>query len=48
MSLGKLKANSGNQNYEIPDGADLSKYNTVLIWCQQFSVLFGSAKLASI
>lgn len=46
VSLGRLKANSGNQNYEIPDGADLSKYNTVLIWCQQFSVLFGSAKLA--
>lgn len=46
VSLGRLKANSGNQNYEIPDGADLSKYNTVLVWCQQFSVLFGSAKLA--
>ena len=44
--LGKLKANIGNQNYEIPDGVDLVKYNKVLIWCKQFSVLFGSAELA--
>jgi electron transfer DM13 len=44
--LGKLKANIGNQNYEIPDGVDLAKYHEVLIWCKQFSVLFGSAELA--
>ncbi|HJS81600.1 MAG TPA: DM13 domain-containing protein [Nitrososphaera sp.] len=47
VNLGKLKANIGNQNYEIPEGTDLSKYGTVLIWCQQFSVLFGSAELVS-
>lgn len=41
--IGKLKANNGNQNYEIPTETDLSKYNTVLIWCRPFSVLFGSA-----
>jgi len=43
--LGQLKANIGNQNYGIPEGTDLSKYDTVLIWCKQFSVLFGSAEL---
>lgn len=47
VSLGRLKANTGNQNYEIPEGTDLSKYGTVLIWCQQFSVLFGSAELGA-
>jgi hypothetical protein len=47
VSLGRLKANSGNQNYDIPNGTDLSKYDNVLIWCQQFSVLFGSAQLMS-
>ncbi|MGI0037803.1 MAG: DM13 domain-containing protein [Nitrososphaera sp.] len=47
VNLGRLKANIGNQNYDIPDGTDLSKYDTVLIWCQQFSVLFGSADLIS-
>lgn len=46
VSLGMLKGNIGNQNYMIPPGADLSNYDMVLIWCKQFSVLFGSAKLA--
>lgn len=45
VNLGKLKANNGNQNYDIPPETDLSKYNTVLIWCKAFSVLFGSAEL---
>ena len=45
VNLGRLKGNIGNQNYEIPAGTDLSKYDTVLIWCKAFSVLFGSAKL---
>jgi hypothetical protein len=45
VNLGRLKGNIGNQNYEIPQGADLSKYRTVLIWCQAFSVLFGSSEL---
>ncbi|MDN5847728.1 MAG: DM13 domain-containing protein [Candidatus Nitrosocosmicus sp.] len=44
VNLGNLKANNGNQNYNIPSGTDLSKYNTVLIWCKAFSVLFGSAE----
>ena len=47
INLGALKANNGNQNYEIPDDTDLEKYNKVLIWCKSFSVLFGSAELAS-
>ena len=45
VNLGRLKGNIGNQNYEIPEGTDLSRYNTVLIWCRAFSVLFGSARL---
>lgn len=45
VNLGKLKANNGNQNYNIPTGTDLSKYDTVLIWCKAFSVLFGSVEL---
>ena len=45
VNLGELKANKGNQNYEIPEGTDLAKYNKVLIWCKAFSVLFGSAEV---
>ena len=47
VNLGELKANKGNQNYDIPEGTDLEKYNKVLIWCKAFSVLFGSAELTS-
>jgi len=46
ISLGRLKGNMGNQNYEIPRGTDLTKYDTALIWCRAFSVLFGSAQLS--
>jgi hypothetical protein len=45
VNLGRLKANIGNQNYPIPAGTDMTKYDTVLIWCRAFSVLFGSADL---
>ena len=45
VNLGRLKANNGNQNYEVPSDVDISKYSKVLIWCKSFSVLFGSADL---
>ena len=45
VDLGKLKANNGDQNYIIPSGTDVTKHNIVLIWCKDFSVLFGSAVL---
>ena len=46
IDLGSLKANIGNQNYPVPEGTDLSKYDTALVWCKQFSVLFGHANLS--
>jgi hypothetical protein len=45
VNLGRLKGNIGNQNYLIPAGTDITKYNTALIWCSAFSVIFGSAQL---
>ncbi len=45
VSLGELKGNIGNQNYEIPAGTNIEEYKYVLIWCEQFSVLFGHAEL---
>ncbi|MGC1131437.1 MAG: DM13 domain-containing protein [Nitrososphaeraceae archaeon] len=47
VDIGSLKANNGNQNYEVPEETGLTKYDTVLIWCKAFSVLFGSADLKS-
>ncbi|MDQ0416685.1 hypothetical protein J2Z48_000852 [Croceifilum oryzae] len=43
ISLGQIKGNKGDQNYEIPDNVDLNKYQTVSIWCERFSVNFASA-----
>lgn len=45
IELGRLKGNIGNQNYHIPENVDLNEYKNVLIWCKQFSVLFGYADL---
>lgn len=47
VSLGKLKGNKGDQNYEIPAGLDLSGYSSVTIWCDRFDVSFGAAALTS-
>lgn len=45
VELGKLKGNEGDQNYEIPTGTDLSKYQTVSIYCERFNANFGAAPL---
>jgi electron transfer DM13 len=45
VNLGRLKGNIGKQNYLIPAGTNITKYNTALIWCRAFSVIFGSAQL---
>lgn len=46
IDLGDLSGNIGNQNYEIPEGVDLDRYSTVVIWCVRFGVAFGAAELA--
>ena len=46
VDLGDLKGNIGNQNYDIPEGVDLSVHSTVVIWCVRFSVAFGAAPLS--
>ena len=45
VALGQLKGNIGDQNYDIPADVDLSKYRSVVIWCEQFGVLFSPAAL---
>ncbi len=46
LSLGALKGNAGDQNYDIPADADLSKYRAVSVWCRRFGVNFATAPLA--
>ena len=45
IDLGPLKATEGNVNYPIPVGTDVQKYHYVLVWCEQFGVLFNHADL---
>ncbi len=45
VELGKLKGNEGDQNYEIPAGTDLTKFQTVSIYCERFNANFGAAPL---
>lgn len=45
ISLAPLKGFSGSQRYEIPDNVNLDDYEAVAIWCRQFNVTFGYAKL---
>ncbi len=45
VELGKLKGNEGDQNYEIPAGTDLAKFQTVSVYCERFNANFGAAPL---
>ncbi|MGI9202398.1 MAG: DM13 domain-containing protein [Woeseiaceae bacterium] len=45
VDLGKLKGNVGNQNYQIPVGTPIDEFNSVVIWCELFDVLFSPAAL---
>ncbi len=47
VSLGTLKGNVGNQNYEVPSDVNVSEYGSVVIWCQLFGVLFSPAALTA-
>lgn len=45
LDLGALKGNLGSSNYEIPADADLSDFESIVVWCRRFSVGFGVARL---
>ena len=46
INLGGLKATDGAFNYEVPQGTDVSRFKSAIVWCRQFSVLFAAAPLA--
>jgi len=45
VELGPLKANRGNQVYDVPAGTDLTGLTSVTIWCKRFPVSFAAAAL---
>ena len=45
ISLGDLKSTNGNQVYEITGTPDFTKHKFVLIHCERYNHLYGSAEL---
>lgn len=45
VDLGRLRAFKGSQKYAIPAGLNLADFKSVVIWCEQFSVLISPADL---
>ena len=43
--LSPLKANTGVQEYTLPAGVNLADFESVLVHCEQFSVLWGGADI---
>ena len=45
VDLGRLRAFKGSQKYAVPAGLDLTKFDSVVIWREQFKVLISPADL---
>ncbi|MBD0403813.1 DM13 domain-containing protein [Flammeovirga sp. EKP202] len=45
IDLGLMQSTTGEQSYNIPAGVDYTKNKYVLVWCKQYSVLFGYAEV---
>jgi hypothetical protein len=46
VELGDLKGNVGDQQYRIPDGANLQAYDTLILWCVPFTTRIAVALLS--
>jgi hypothetical protein len=47
LELGTLKATDGSFGYELPEGIDPTEFESAVIWCKQFAVLFAVAPLSA-
>ena len=45
INLGRLEGNLGSSNYEVPADTDLTRFASVVIWCDRFNSAFGAAGL---
>lgn len=45
INLGALKTNKGTQEYEIPAGVDLASFESILVHCEAYSVLWGGSDI---
>jgi hypothetical protein len=47
VSLGALKGNKGDQQYDVPAGTALDSAWRVVVWCRAFAVSFTEASLST-
>jgi len=47
VELGDLKGNVGDQQYEVPASVDLSRYDSVVLYCVSFTVRIATAMLGA-
>jgi hypothetical protein len=45
LNLGDLKGTLGDQNYTLPDDFDPTRYQSVVIFCVPFKIIFAMATL---
>ncbi len=45
IPVASLERHHGDQIYVLPDGLDVSRYRSVLIWSPEFGMLYGVANL---
>ncbi len=43
IDLGELKGTDGAFNYDVPAGTDVSQFQSAVVWCKAFGVLFTTA-----
>jgi hypothetical protein len=46
VNLGRLEGNVGSSNYMVPTDTELSRFASVVIWCDRFNSAFGAAPLS--
>jgi hypothetical protein len=46
VNLGRLRSFEGSQRFSVPESVNLDDYKSVVIWCEQFSVLISPADLS--
>lgn len=45
INLGAMKATTGTFSYDFDAATDIATYKYVLVWCEDYSKLFGHAEL---
>ena len=45
LNLGVLKSTKGTQDYVVPAGVNLADFNSVLVHCEAYSILWGGGAL---